>query len=94
MIEDLYTDRVTIRQVRQSYIPQFPMRQVWETIKGMGGPGIKEDKNYLICPSSAFCGVVLTQLAGLIRDQMQVLMLHNCIGEYCRRYPLTMLIQD
>lgn len=93
MIEDLYTDKFTIRQVRQSHTP-LSIRVICESIKKQGGPGIKEEKNYLICPSTAFCTIVYPQLASTLADPMEQVNLHQCIHEYCRRYPLTMLIMD
>lgn len=94
MMEDLYTDRFTIRQVRQSNVPQFPMKLIWESIKRQGGPGIKEEKNHLVCPSTAFCTIVWPQLSSFTQDPNNILAIHSCIHEYCRRYPLTMLIMD
>lgn len=91
MMEDLYTDRFTVRQLRKSYLPHFDFDGTW---RALVGPGIKMEKNYLICPSSAFCGVVLPLLNTIINDPMGQLELHQCIHEYCRRYPLTMLIRD
>lgn len=88
MMEDLYTGKVTIRQIRQTYVPKFPMKQVWEVVKLIGGPGIIEEKNYLICPSSALCNAV----SNLGNEQVH--MIQMVWHEYCRRYPLTMLIQD
>lgn len=88
MIEDLYTDRTTIRLIRQSLHPYFPMKDVWEMIKFIGGPGIKEEKNHLICPSQAMCNAIANM--GATQTEMVLSVWH----EYCRRYPLTMLIQD
>lgn len=88
MIEDLYTGRITVRQIRQSYVPQFPMKEIWRMIKAIGGPGVKEEKNYLLCPSSAFCNAVASL------GEEHVHMVHQVWHEYCRRFPLTMLIQD
>lgn len=93
MIEDLYTDRFTIRQVRQSYT-SLDIKLICESIKRQGGPGIKEEKNYLICPSTAFCTVVYPQILVTLVDHIEQVNLHQCIREYCRRYPLTMLIID
>lgn len=88
MNEDLYNGKVTIRQIRQSYVPIFPMKDIWVRVKAQGGPGIVEDKNYLICPSSAFCNAVATA------SDQHIHMIMGVWNEYCRRYPLTMLIQD
>lgn len=88
MTEDLYTGKTTIRQVRQSLHPHFPMERVWNMIKAIGGPGIKEEKNYLICPSQAICNAI----ANMGAEQTQMVM--NLWHEYCRKYPMTMLIQD
>lgn len=88
MIEDLYTDRMTIRQIRQSLHPHFPMKNVWEMVKFIGGPGIVEQKNHLICPSQALCNAIANM--GAVQTEMVI----HLWQEYCRRYPLTMLIQD
>lgn len=93
MIEDLYTDKFTIRQIRQSHTP-LSIKATRESINRQGGPGIKGEKNYLICPSTAFCAVVYPQLASALVDPIEQVNLHQCIHEYCRRYPLTMLIMD
>lgn len=87
-MEDLYTGKLTIRQVRQSYVPDFPMKSIWERLKTAGGPGIIEDKNYMICPSSALCNMIAS-ISGV-----HVQLVSMVWQEYCRRYPLTMLIQD
>lgn len=88
MMEDLYTDKTTIRHIRQSLHPNFPMKNVWEMIKFIGGPGIKEEKNYLLCPSSALCNAIANM--GAVQTQLVTI----AWQEYCRRYSLTMLIQD
>ena len=88
MSEDLYEGKTTIRQIRQSYNLDFPMKRVWEIVKTVGGPGVKEEKNYLLCPSQAFCNAI----ANMGNEHMH--MVSFCWHEYCRRYPLTMLIQD
>jgi hypothetical protein len=88
MIEDLYTGRTTIRQVRQSHSPNFPMKQVWEMVKRIGGAGIKEENNYMLCPSDTFCNAIAN-----ISPEMQQYIIVGW-SEYYRKYPITMLIQD
>lgn len=98
MMEDLYTGKTTIRQIRATRYDRFPMKDVWEMIVRMGGPGIKTEINYLMCPSAAFCNALLSILSSRVvlvninhMDWHEVL---EGAQEYCRKYPLTMLIQD
>lgn len=94
--EDLYTGRVTIRQIRASRYDKFPMKDVWEMITRMGGPGIKTEGGYLICPSAAFCNALL-QILSSRAININPMEWHEVLEgahEYCRKYPLTILIQD
>lgn len=84
---------MNIRQVRASYYPDFDMKGVWEDIVKMGGPGIKLEKNHLICPSNAMWVAIINKHPRLAMGHEGAQFTQG-IHEYCRRYPLTMLIQD
>jgi len=92
-MEDLYTGKMTIRQIRASLYPSFDMKRAWEGVLALGGPGTILDKNYMVCTSAAFWSCLMTWVQG----EMHIVhhsAFHQSMEEYLRKYPLTMLIQD
>lgn len=92
MIEDLYTGKTTIRQLRRSYIGD-EVKEFYELFVNMTGPGIVKDKNYVLMPSGTFVHYLATKYANAM-DAQQVMVLASMGNSYSHRYALTMLIND
>lgn len=95
MTEDLYAGKVTIRQLRRSLATDggIEIKELYEELKTIGGPGVVQAKNYLIVPSSTFTRHLIGKYQGLL-DPHVTMLLHQVNHHYCSRYVLTMLIVD
>lgn len=92
MIEDLYTGKTTIRQLRRSLIG-IEVKEFYELFMNLVGPGIVKDKNYVLLPSGTFMHYLINKYVAIMEPQ-EVLILHSMGNQYIHRYALTMLIND